>query len=230
MLHRFNEFEFNSANLLLTKHGKALAIRHTEAKLLAVLLEQVGTILNKESILAHVWQNKVVSEQVVFQNISNLRNLFGNEAIKTFPKRGYQWQIATEVVPAEIQVQYSSQRPALILEAQRHHFMRKPAIFICIIFITVSIFYLISTFDDEKSDSVINLAYIPITQLNDTSSDDPQSIILEDNADFTFTELTHLNTELFENAVEIEYPKLSATYPFILTGKIHTYQQQTYLD
>jgi hypothetical protein len=39
-----------------------------------------------------------VSEQVVFQNISHLRAIFGNDAIKTFSKRGYQWQLElTEV-------------------------------------------------------------------------------------------------------------------------------------
>ena len=70
MRYRFNEFEFDSESLLLTNNGEALAIRHTEAKVLSLLLEQVDTVLNKEDILSDVWQNKIVSEQVVFQNIS----------------------------------------------------------------------------------------------------------------------------------------------------------------
>ena len=99
MRYRFNEFEFDSKSLILTKAGDSVAIRHNEAKLLALLLEQADKVLSKEEILSLVWQGKVVSEQAVFQNISHLRNLFGNQAIKTFPKRGYQWQLQAEALP-----------------------------------------------------------------------------------------------------------------------------------
>ncbi|WP_171040785.1 winged helix-turn-helix domain-containing protein [Pseudoalteromonas phenolica] len=55
-------------------------------------------ILSKAELLETVWPDKTVSEQVVFQNISHLRAIFGNDAIKTFSKRGYQWQLElTEV-------------------------------------------------------------------------------------------------------------------------------------
>ncbi|WP_058031744.1 transcriptional regulator [Pseudoalteromonas phenolica] len=55
-------------------------------------------ILSKAELLETVWPEKTVSEQVVFQNISHLRAIFGNDAIKTFSKRGYQWQLElTEV-------------------------------------------------------------------------------------------------------------------------------------
>ena len=54
-------------------------------------------IHSKEAIMDSVWQDKVVSEQAVFQNISHLRILFGNHAIKTFSKRGYQWQLNAEI-------------------------------------------------------------------------------------------------------------------------------------
>ena len=57
--------------------------------------------LVKKSILSHVWQDKVVSEQAVFQNISHLRSLFGNQAIKTFSKRGYQWQLKVDSIHPE---------------------------------------------------------------------------------------------------------------------------------
>lgn len=89
----FHNYRFNSSSLLLTKDGQTLVIRNTEAKLLAFFLASPHQVFSKDAILENVWAGKVVSEQAVFQAISNLRTLFGEEAIKTFPKKGYQWQL-----------------------------------------------------------------------------------------------------------------------------------------
>jgi DNA-binding winged helix-turn-helix (wHTH) protein len=124
MRYSFKHFEFDSESLILVENGQSLAIRHNEAKLLALLIEQADKVLSKHDILSQVWQGKVVSEQAVFQNISHLRSLFGNDAIKTFPKRGYQWLLATEIVlpvselseqnpPANNAVVSSSTSPAI---------------------------------------------------------------------------------------------------------------------
>ncbi|PAJ72239.1 hypothetical protein CJF42_22250 [Pseudoalteromonas sp. NBT06-2] len=96
MKYKFLDFEFDSSSLILTKNNNDIAIRHNEAKLLALMISQPERVFSKEDILAEVWQDKVVSEQAVFQNISHLRGLFGNTAIKTFSKRGYQWQLALQ--------------------------------------------------------------------------------------------------------------------------------------
>ncbi len=82
MRYSFNDFEFDSTSLVLKKSGELLSIRHNEAKLLKLLVEHADTVLSKEDILSHVWHDKVESEQAVFQNISHLRGLFGNQAIK----------------------------------------------------------------------------------------------------------------------------------------------------
>ena len=96
MRYKIEEFDFDSVSLVLMKNGEPITIRHNEAKVLALLLENIDTVLSKENILSAVWQDKIVSEQAVFQNISHLRILFGNNAIKTFSKRGYQWQLSVE--------------------------------------------------------------------------------------------------------------------------------------
>jgi len=94
-----NHFRFNSQSLLLVKDGQPLAIRNNEAKLLAFFLADPQQVFSKDAILENVWTGKVVSEQAVFQAISNLRALCGDEAIKTFPKKGYQWQIDLQQAP-----------------------------------------------------------------------------------------------------------------------------------
>ncbi|HSC66921.1 MAG TPA: winged helix-turn-helix domain-containing protein [Cellvibrio sp.] len=95
MKYAFNDFVFDSEQLLLYKNNELVAFRHNESKLLALLLREPSRIFSKDEILEQVWAGKVVSEQAIFQNISLLRTLFGESAIKTFSKKGYQWQLAT---------------------------------------------------------------------------------------------------------------------------------------
>ena len=97
MKYAFADFVFDSENLTLYKDKEVVACRHNEAKLLALFLSHPERIFSKDDILEQVWADKVVSEQAVFQNISVLRNLFGDDSIKTFSKKGYQWQLT--VIP-----------------------------------------------------------------------------------------------------------------------------------
>ena len=102
MRYSFNDFVFDSEQLLLFKQNEMIPCRPNEAKLLALFLAEPQTVLGKEDILDRVWAGKVVSEQAVFQSISNLRSLFGEAAIKTFPKKGYQWQLDVCVIDASL--------------------------------------------------------------------------------------------------------------------------------
>lgn len=96
MKYAFIDFVFDSELLTLYKHNEVVACRHNEAKLLALFLSEPQRVFSKDDILEQVWSGKVVSEQAVFQNISLLRALFGEDAIKTFSKKGYQWQLELE--------------------------------------------------------------------------------------------------------------------------------------
>ena len=98
MRYLFNNFEFDCEQQLLTRDGKLISLNEKPAQLLALFLREADKIHSKDDILAKVWPGRVVTEQVVFQNISYLRALFGNGAIKTFPKKGYQWQLPLEQV------------------------------------------------------------------------------------------------------------------------------------
>ncbi len=89
----FNDFMFDTEQLILYKNNAVVSCRHNEAKLLALFLSEPERVFSKNDILEQVWNGKVVSEQAVFQNISVLRALLGDDAIKTFPKKGYQWQL-----------------------------------------------------------------------------------------------------------------------------------------
>lgn len=106
----FLDFEFDTQQKRLFKHQSEIPLTPTQGKLLTLLIESRAHVLSKEEILDHVWQGRIVSEQVVFQNISQLRALISDAAIKTFPKRGYQWQleITTQLTPSGTASPYRS--------------------------------------------------------------------------------------------------------------------------
>ncbi|MCO7186927.1 MULTISPECIES: winged helix-turn-helix domain-containing protein [unclassified Pseudoalteromonas] len=95
----FQDFEFDCQNLALSKQGRKISIKEKPATLLGLFLSDPQKIYSKAEILEHVWPGRTVTEQVVFQNIGHLRALFGDDAIKTFSKKGYQWQLPVQ--PAE---------------------------------------------------------------------------------------------------------------------------------
>ncbi|GLX84912.1 hypothetical protein tloyanaT_11640 [Thalassotalea loyana] len=98
MQYRFKGFEFDCQELLLVKNGSVVKLNEKALQLLAFFIKNNDTILTKEVILDAVWQDRVVTEQVVFQNISLLRSTLGDDVLQTFPKRGYQWQCPLEQV------------------------------------------------------------------------------------------------------------------------------------
>lgn len=241
MHYRFNNFEFDNTSLVLKKDGEVLAIRHNEAKVLKLLLEHPDNVFSKEDILSQVWQDKVVSEQAVFQSISHLRSLLGNHAIKTFSKRGYQWQLnidsthagytradsidsGTERTQYSITSNESEPQTSIVSKPRNQNHWLIIALASLTLFIIAAINLVPETPQEAKS-SVINIAYIPLSDQQGS-----KIVLLDDTEHFDFTELSQLNTAHFQASTELEYPLLADEHPLILSGAIRTHNQQTYLD
>ncbi|NQZ83435.1 MAG: winged helix-turn-helix domain-containing protein [Colwellia sp.] len=228
MHYIFRNFEFDSTSLLLTKNGEIVTIRHNEAKVLSLLLEQADKVLSKEDILANVWQDKVVSEQAVFQNMSHLRNLFGNDAIKTFPKRGYQWQLEikriSEKPQQSINIVETSKQSSQFVTIKNGFRWQHIVLLGCILFV-MFVLTMQTNSSKKNTNDIIKLAYIPFSNNQELAD-----ITFDDNALFDFTALTQLNTTHFKDTIEISYPKLKSNHPFVLTGNIRTYKHKVYLD
>ncbi|MBQ4812241.1 winged helix-turn-helix domain-containing protein [Pseudoalteromonas luteoviolacea] len=94
----FQDFQFDCQELTLSKDGRKISLKEKPAQILALLVTQPEKIHSKSEILEVVWPGRTVTEQVVFQNIGHLRALFGDDAIKTFSKKGYQWQLPLSAV------------------------------------------------------------------------------------------------------------------------------------
>ncbi|WDD97105.1 winged helix-turn-helix domain-containing protein [Thalassomonas actiniarum] len=91
---RFAEYRFVCDQLILYKHEEIIPLKRNQALLLHFFIANPDAIHSKDAIMGSVWQDKVVSEQVVFQTISQLRAILGTDAIKTFSRQGYKWQLA----------------------------------------------------------------------------------------------------------------------------------------
>lgn len=100
MLCRFGEFQFDCNQQTLSKNNKLMQLSEKPCALLSLLLQQPNKIHTKAEILEYVWPDRVVTEQVIFQNISHLRAILGDDSIKTFSKKGYQWQLPVEILEA----------------------------------------------------------------------------------------------------------------------------------
>jgi DNA-binding winged helix-turn-helix (wHTH) protein len=227
MRYIFKEFEFDCNNLVLSKNGQELDLRHNEVYLLAFLIKHSDKVLSKDAILSHVWKDKVVSEQAVFQNISHLRNILGGDAIKTFPKRGYQWQLIlkqsiTNAEAANLTTQISSSSNSTSISNSN---LRKAYWFvITFIFMLGAIFWSIEA---SKNDVLIpiEIAYVPIYNPSDQAY-----IMLEGTSQFSYTALTNLDSKKYQNSIELEYPLIAHKYPFVLIGKIRFFNQQVFLN
>ncbi len=99
----FKDFHFSNEKHLLFKAGEVVSLKTNQLHLLEFFLNDTESVHSKDDILSAVWGNQDVSEQVVFQTISQLRSVLGSDAIKTYPKRGYRWTLDVSLQDAVVQ-------------------------------------------------------------------------------------------------------------------------------
>ncbi len=73
-------------------NGEVKQVRPKAFQLLLQFLDKPQKLIEKSQLLEQVWDDVEVSEQVLFQTIRELRNLFaGEDVISTQPRKGYVW-------------------------------------------------------------------------------------------------------------------------------------------
>ncbi len=93
MRFTFDDIELNLTAGVLIKDGQTINIRAKTLLVLKYLIAHQSKIVRKEEILASVWHDVVVQEQVLVQSIKEIRDLLGSHVIKTYPRQGYQWTV-----------------------------------------------------------------------------------------------------------------------------------------
>ncbi|BBN82377.1 hypothetical protein PA25_23620 [Pseudoalteromonas sp. A25] len=94
MLVTFDKFQLDTKNGLLMHKGQEVVLKPKQRALLLFFVDNPDVVLSKDQILDAVWQQRVVSEQVVFQTVSQLRAIVGERAIQTYARQGYKWTYA----------------------------------------------------------------------------------------------------------------------------------------
>jgi len=100
--YRFGAYRFDGRLRRLFKDGEPVALTTKAIDTLAALLERAGRVVDKDELLHVVWNEVVVGEETLAQNISTLRRALGDDPsrpifIATVARRGYRF-----VAPVEI--------------------------------------------------------------------------------------------------------------------------------
>ncbi len=80
MIFRFDEFELDAEKLVLTRKHEAVRADALVLRLLSVLVEQAGELVTKRTLVARVWGDRVVSENVITVAMTRLRKTLGQAA------------------------------------------------------------------------------------------------------------------------------------------------------
>ncbi len=95
-VYEFGEFRLDSINKVLTRNGETVAITCKMFDTLFVLVENAGTLVEKDDLMRRVWHDRFVEENNLSFNIKMLRKALGDKAasptfIETVPRRGFRF-------------------------------------------------------------------------------------------------------------------------------------------
>ena len=99
--HRFGPFELRPQARLLLQARQPLELGARAFDLLLALIERRDRLVTKSELLDLVWPGVVVEENNLQVQVSTLRKLLGEEAIKTVPGRGYRFALEVEEAGGE---------------------------------------------------------------------------------------------------------------------------------
>jgi DNA-binding winged helix-turn-helix (wHTH) protein/Tfp pilus assembly protein PilF len=93
MIHRFSDFELDTASLTLRASGELIDLPPKTVELLAVLLERSGSLVTKAELMRVLWPDGFVEDANLTQHVYLLRRALrkygGVNPIETAPRRGY---------------------------------------------------------------------------------------------------------------------------------------------
>lgn len=117
-IYSFGKFTFDKSKHILNCEGEEVPIAPRDAEVLLVLLENAGTVVEKEVFFDTVWEGSFVEDGNLTVAITHLRKHFrefdeGEELIRTIPRRGYRF---TE----KVTVEYSKNEPNTDSKRETH--------------------------------------------------------------------------------------------------------------
>jgi Tol biopolymer transport system component/DNA-binding winged helix-turn-helix (wHTH) protein len=104
-VYQFGDYSLDATAKVLFREGHPVHLTRKAVETLLVLVENSGQVVTKQEIMAAVWNDRVVDEANLAQNIAMIRRVLaarpGEPAhIETFPGRGYRIEGPVNPVPA----------------------------------------------------------------------------------------------------------------------------------
>ena len=104
--YRFDDFELDPQKRELKQDGQSVDLASSAFDCLVYLVEHRERPVGKDELIAAVWGSTEISDNLLAQTIVRLRRVCGDTAdeqrcIKTLPRVGYRWMMATTVVSDE---------------------------------------------------------------------------------------------------------------------------------
>ncbi|AZZ97596.1 winged helix-turn-helix domain-containing protein [Pseudoalteromonas sp. R3] len=106
MRYLLNNVEVDLVKGTATTRDGIQDIRAKTLAVLQILIQDSEQIVTKAQLLDTVWRGVVVQEQVLVQSVRELREILGADAIKTYPRIGYQLTL----VPVPIGISSAAQK------------------------------------------------------------------------------------------------------------------------
>src|SRR5690349_8464775 len=91
----FDDYVLDLTRGCLLRAGSEVNLRPKTFAVLRYLVEHTGELVSKETLLAAVWANLIVTDDTLVQSIGELRRAFaeaGRDYITTVPRRGYRFE------------------------------------------------------------------------------------------------------------------------------------------
>ncbi len=92
----FGSIRYNTKTSELTDGAAQLTLRRQSSDVLSILAKNVGTVVDKETLIEAVWSGVSTTDDSLVQCIGDIRRVIGRKAIDTFPKKGYRLNAVAE--------------------------------------------------------------------------------------------------------------------------------------
>ena len=94
---RFGSIRYDTKTGELNSDGATQpTLRRQSSDVLSILAKNVGTMVDKETLIESVWSGVSTTDDSLVQCIVDIRRVLGREAIDTFPKKGYRLNAIAE--------------------------------------------------------------------------------------------------------------------------------------
>lgn len=117
MRYRFDQFELDTQQYTLHGSGTAIHVEPLVFDLLVFFIERVGEVVDRDTIIEHVWNGRIASDATVSSCIKFVRRALGDDGqqqtyVRTVRSRGFQFIASIESMPTVVEAPASSIEPS----------------------------------------------------------------------------------------------------------------------